>query len=222
MRRVLLLSSCLLILLLLAGEARADVSDIASIRCYSDPNPSPSDPPDNAPPLPPGKLTGAVFDCIHDKLQSMSTGMVTTVFRKVTKAVSSVLMLAILFFAIKYILYGTRQAKPEFFTMMLKFTVVAMMVFGIGRGHGILDLSDIVFNTGTGLQNLVLTGDAAFGISSGSSSTIFDRMDQVLFKIYGIKDPNTIKMDKDMAGIGMMGGYYWPGLLVRKHSYRAG
>ena len=114
MRQVLLLSSCVLMMFLLfTTNAQADQASIANVRCYADPTPGAPNP-NNLPLMPKGQLTQAVYNCIKQKLDTMSQVMVVVVYEKLRKAVLAVLTLAIVFFAIKFILYGTRQMQSEF------------------------------------------------------------------------------------------------------------
>ena len=206
MRLTLLVSSLVLMLLLLPNTARADIGDI-----HCD--------------MPKGQLAEAVYNCIHDKISQMispnnQNGLILTVFNKVNKAIVAVLTLAIMFFAIKFALYGTRQPQVEFFTMMLKMVIVASLLFGIRDGRGILLVTDTIMKAGSGFQSLVLVNNGTFGIDG---QNIFQRMDTALFKIYGVKDPTKeIKMDKDMAGVNMMGGLILAGPLGAKAFLQGG
>ena len=219
MRQVLLLSSCVLMMFLLfTTNAQADQASIANVRCYADPTPGAPNP-NNLPLMPKGQLTQAVYNCIKQKLDTMSQVMVVVVYEKLRKAVLAVLTLAIVFFAIKFILYGTRQMQSELIITVLKLVVVSSLIFGIGNGQGMLKLRDVILHSGEQFQNLVLVDTGVFGVDG---ENIFQRMDNMLFKLYGIKDPKTIKMDKDMAGIGMMGGLVLAGPLGAKAFVQGG
>jgi hypothetical protein len=170
-----------------------------------------------------GELISAVYRCIKKKLDGMAEVMVLDVYQKLRKAVLAVLTLAIVFFAIKFVLYGTRQMQSEFIITVLKLVVVSSLIFGIGDGQGMLNLRDVILDTGEQFQNLVLVDTGVFGVEG---ENIFQRMDKMLFKLYGIK-PNAdgkydIKMDKDMAGIGMMGGLVLAGPLGAKAFVQGG
>lgn len=154
------------------------------------------------------KLTEGVYDCIKKIVDDLADTMIDEVYRKVSNAVTAVLTLAIMFFAIKFVLYGTRQPQAEFFAMLIKFTIVAAMVFGIKTGGGIIELRDVILGTAEKLSNLVFTVDQVTldGIPNDPNDTIFTKMDNMIFRFYAI-DPNSeIKVDKDMAGLAMLGG----------------
>lgn len=149
------------------------------------------------------KLTEGVYDCIRDIIDRLSKDIVVDIYNKVSTAVTAVLTLAIMFFAIKFVLYGTRQPQAEFFSMMIKFTIVASMVFGIKTGGGIIEFRDVILGTAGNLSNLVFT---AGDIVSIDGDNIFQKMDNMIFKFYAIDPNQDIKVDKDMAGLAMLGG----------------
>ena len=208
--KIAFLASCLLILLVLSVPARAadtpEEIEIEGVSCQNDSN------------IKKNMLAEAIFICIKDKMNHMADNMVTDIFNKSSKAINALLLLAVISFAIKYILFGTRQPQAEFFAMLLKMIIVSSLLFGIRTGGGILVLRDTILNTASDLQNVVLTTNG-FGIVGGN---IFAKMDSTLCQIYGISDPatkkckDTIKSDKDMAGIGMMGGLMLAGPLGAK------
>lgn len=156
----------------------------------------------------PGELTQAVYNCIRETLDRMSRDMVVQVFNQLSNAVIAVLTLAIVFFAFKFILYGTRQPAPEFIAMMLKFTVIATLLFGIRTNGGILEFRELILYSGSGFQNLVFAGDSVFGVDGRN---IFEQMDNMLFRFYGVENPQNVTMDKDLAGFSMMGGLLFAG-----------
>lgn len=151
----------------------------------------------------PGKLTEAVYDCIHHIVDTLSADMILEIYNRANKAIIALLTMAIVFFAFKFVLSGTRQPQAEFFVTLLKFTFVASLLFGIGSGGGILELRQTILNTGEEISAFVLNG-GAFGVVAGDN--IFAKMDGIIFKIYGIDPQKDLKMDGDMKGLMMFGG----------------
>jgi hypothetical protein len=125
----------------------------------------------------PAKLTEGVYLCIKNIVNRLANTMIVQVYNKVSNAVTAVLTLAIMFFAIKFVLYGTRQPQAEFFAMLIKFTIVAAMVFGIKTGGGIIELRDVILGTAEKLSNLVFTDS---DIAPVRGANIFQKMDNIL------------------------------------------
>lgn len=221
-RKILRRSSCLiLIMLFLFGEGRSlattmpppnpnAVRVIGDMRC-----------PAHVPGTP-YKLTEAIYDCVKGLTDDIATTIVQNVYTKASKVVTAVLILSILFFSIKFVLYGTRQPQAEFFITLIKFTVVASLLFGIETNGGIIELRDPILDTAQELSNLVFT---AGEVTTISGDNVFAKMDMLIFKLYGIEtgagvatSPPTEKLpkEKDYQGLQMLGAMALTGPLGAK------
>ncbi len=201
MRFSLLLVSILSVLLFSGDAYAAPEDDIKALQC----------------PPSPGKLTEAVYDCMKHIVDRLSATLITEIYTKANKAIIAMLTMAIIFFAFKFVLSGTRQPQAEFFVMLLKFTFVASLLFGISSGGGILELRDTILHTGEEVAALV-TNSGAFttgGVcpSGVSPRNIFHNMDCVIFKVYGIDPTKNLDMDGDMKGLKMFGGMILSGVV---------
>lgn len=182
-----------------AQKAYASIDDIKNIKCEN---------------VQEDQLTEAVYNCIKEKLDAISSSFVTTMYEKAAMAIGAAMTLAIAFFGFKFVLMGTRQPKPEFMMFMMKFAVIAALVFGIAQGGGILEFRDIILNAGQEFASMALTGTDAFG--GVPPDNIFQAIDQMIFRILGVDNLGAVDKDKDMATIAMVGGLIFSGPLGSK------
>lgn len=167
--------------------------------------------------MPPGQLTEGVYNCVKAKLDDVSQGMIENIYTKVAKAVSAVMIISIALFGAKFVLMGTRQPKPEFMIMMLKFSIVAALVFGISNGKGILEFRELILDAGQGFSSFVFTGGDSFG---AGSDNIFQSVDQMIYRVLGV---DSLEVQDDGLGtIAMVGGLIFAGPLGAKAFANAG
>lgn len=162
-----------------------------------------------APPKGSTKLFEAVYDCIKMKFDGVLGSMVSNIFTKVSKAVFAALCIAIMLIASKFVLFGNRNPRAEVYGSILKFSVIASLLFGINSGGGILEFRDIILSAGQEFASFVFTADPVFG--AGGADNIFQAIDKMMLKILQVTDYDGVTKDNDFGAFTMLGGLLFSG-----------